>query len=1227
MVEKCVAPSKLHLKKELSVLQKARFLRDPETCSSWRSPLSSKSFVAYNLRHQNDIRDVSTAENISSGLLEIPPRSEKSRKRVYLYNWKNHSNKSSESAIKLNEDGNRLSVESSLEDCVNSSHKEEIEGDTYLLPVANICNVRDADLGTTRKSSKRLKKPAISNKRGIKHAAILEQRDLPSSPLGVLSSVEQSDDTGHCNNEDSQHVGLDLLCKSSHCSPSASSLFSGSGCANWPRPSKIFRSTRRDGSPHSCTPASTSSYYRHVNRKPSTTGSLGGTTASFEWDEFDQLDLPVRQGCGLPCYWSKRTKDRSCRGCYSPSLCDATRKMGGSICCRSQKMYNAKRSNGLDKPKHLPKSSQGMPLLNNNCDDTSSDELSTNLGERDLEALSRLDGRRWSNSKSQEAFEAAGPGSIALDIGDNQSLSVKYKPRTFDEIIGQNIVIQSLTNAVLKGKIAPAYLFQGPHGTGKTSVARIFSAALNCVATEGKKPCCLCKACTVSHGESGFFVREVSATNKMGIDKVRHLLKNMTMTSRLFQYRIFIIDECHLLTSKMWSSFLRFLEEPISHVVFIFITIDHENLPRAIISHCQKYQFSKIKDADVIRRLRKLSAAENLEVEMDSLNLIALNSDGSLQDAETMLYQASLLGKRITNSLVSDLVGVVSDEKLLDLLELAMSSKAEETVKRSRELIDSGVDPIVLVSQLAGLMMDIIAGTYQLAHSQYENVVLGGRSLTKDELKRLQQALKILSDAEKQLKQSSEHSSLLTTALLQLASGYNMESTQPNTIGMHTNEKIKENLKICSSDCHRSHSLLATRESSSALDPRKISEKSASDDFQKSLTMPKGHDPISNDVPAKVQSTKRRSSNKAHLDCNANGGLCNLSEIWRSCIGKCYSKTLRQLLSSHGKLISITENEGALIAFIAFADNSIKLRAERYLSSITNSLELVLKQNVEVTMGLVPDNWKSLEPPLDSLTIQHKEKLGFLDDPRKIIPDEIKDLRDKYGRTLSFPRKSRDASVGSCHTKGEKYCSLLVQDDGHPLEKYSVSADENNGSCTKEKGMEIAILKTHSQVCNEERLEDAWLQAAEKVASGLPNLSKTKKNQAIPQNIGSSQLYCDPLIANDKPSRHWDDEPNHEIKAPETNDLLVLHKAENGDDKNRCAISPSILHSNSFSTNFDKQNSEYESGPGCNGLFCWKSNRPHGRQVKQGTNLSSFKTHHMFGKRVKSKTGGNRSRR
>jgi DNA polymerase III subunit gamma/tau len=324
-------------------------------------------------------------------------------------------------------------------------------------------------------------------------------------------------------------------------------------------------------------------------------------------------------------------------------------------------MHKKKRSFGSMKWAHSKKSAQGMPLLGNSCDfgsssfDSSSDELSTNIGELDMEASSRLDGKRWSSCKSQDGMDRS-VRSADLAESDLRSLSQKYRPRAFPEIVGQNIAAQSLSNAITRERIAPAYLFQGPRGTGKTSTARIFSAALNCLNTGDNKPCGVCNQCTDFFSGKGTNLKEVDASNRKSINIIKHLLENLPPSAPLSRYKVFVVDECHMIPSKLWSAFLKFLDEPFPHVVFIFITIDPDNLPRAVISRCQKYVFSKIKDVDTVCRLRKICVKENLDVELAALDLIALNSDGSLRDAETMLDQLSLLGKKITPSLVNDLV-------------------------------------------------------------------------------------------------------------------------------------------------------------------------------------------------------------------------------------------------------------------------------------------------------------------------------------------------------------------------------------------------------------------------------------------------------------------------------------------------------------------------------------------------------------------------------------------
>lgn len=215
---------------------------------------------------------------------------------------------------------------------------------------------------------------------------------------------------------------------------------------------------------------------------------------------------------------------------------------------------------------------------------------------------------------------------------------------------------------LLPGEGLPQFIFSRVReGLEKHQQPGFFASALNCSSTEETKPCGYCAECADSISGKARDLWEVDGTNKKGIDKVRHLLKKVSQwpPTGSSHYKVFLIDECHLLPSKMWLTFLKFLEEPPQHVVFIFITTDPDNVPRTVQSRCQKYLFNKIKDGDIVARLRKISNEENLEVELDALDLIALNADGSLRDAETMLDQLSLLGKRITTSLVNELVSSI----------------------------------------------------------------------------------------------------------------------------------------------------------------------------------------------------------------------------------------------------------------------------------------------------------------------------------------------------------------------------------------------------------------------------------------------------------------------------------------------------------------------------------------------------------------------------------------
>ncbi|KAE9609516.1 putative DNA-directed DNA polymerase [Lupinus albus] len=1172
-------PSKLHLKKELTQIRKAaRVLRDPGTTSSLKkSPLTSSRSVA--LPSSSACHKKNTSSRLDSHFsLEEKDKD----KNVFLYNWKNNEQ------VEEQEEYGSLSLLGSMEDRLSDATNGcDSKSDTYLGIFRCVDAAAAAASAINKKESKKPKpnSPHLDflNKyqQHSQHNNLNLGSNISTKSKALPFTRDDSDnDTEEYYSNNSEHVRR---------------VFGASPfLLKLKRNNLLRRSTKEDSSYSYSTPAlSTSSYNRCLHCYPSTVGSWDATTTSIN-DRDDANDyhlaLPGRQGCGIPCYWSKRTLKHqgACRSSYSPSLSDTLRRKGRSILCGSQNIYprHYRSPSASHKGKISLGSAQGViPLLSDSGDvrggssigiGCSDDELSTNFGELDLEGLSRLDGIRWSSScRSQQGLEIVALNGAGEDDGtpeNSWSFSKKYKPILFDEVIGQHIVVQSLINAVSRGRIAPVYLFQGPRGTGKTSTARIFAAALNCVASDESKPCGYCRECADFISGKSNDLLEVYGTNKKGIDRARYLLTRLPIgsSSASSRYTVFVIDECQLLPSKTWLRFLKFLEEPPQQVVIIFITSDLDNVPRTIQSRCQKYLFNKIKDVDIVARLRKISAQENLDIETDALDLIAMNADGSLRDAETMLEQLSLLGKGITTSLVNELVGVVSDEKLLELLELAMSSDTAETVKTARELMDSGIDPVALMSQLADLIMDIIAGSYTVIDAKHDDSFFGGRTLNESELERLKHASKLLSEAEKQLSTSNERSTLFTATLLQLGSMPSPDLTQPGSSRQQSCKTTTEdNPSSASRDVtaceHKSDLQYMPRNSTFPESQHKLVNGNSSHNKDVSSKMDgfwlksKPSNNLVIDDGSTIVSSDDLMVGNMMLRCINSG---KLYDIWERCIGGCHSKTLRQLLHDHGKLVSICEVEGFLVAYVAFGDGHIKRRAKRFLRSITNSMEMVLRHSVEVRMIHLPDG----------------------EDENLVNLSGLKQAES----TVANEKGQRG------HMNGTESCSsfppLL---DGNLQCAFDSSDILAEGNGLRKKRQDNPIQRIES-IIREQRLETAWLQVVEKGSPGPLSRLRLEKNQVLPQD-GISCI--DPKESSvDKTrysSQHWEDELNNELKMSVKNGK-VLQKDQIGRRADRYPMSPSLLHDSSLAISSGKDNVGYESssGPGGCGFLCWNNSKP-----------------------------------
>ncbi|KAF5956144.1 hypothetical protein HYC85_009000 [Camellia sinensis] len=288
-------------------------------------------------------------------------------------------------------------------------------------------------------------------------------------------------------------------------------------------------------------------------------------------------------------------------------------------------------------------------------------------------------------------------------------LSHKYQPKLFQDITGHEFTVKAISKAIEKTKIARLYLFHGPNGTGKTSTARIFAMALNCESTSliKPKPCWSCRGCSRS-----LYIMELCSGSRIaGFERIKTLLQSTSFTQAIPGFKVLIIKECHSFNAEAWDELLGMVERGHgSRVVFVLITVDANMVPTNISSRCQKFCFPKLKKEEMTLKLAKIVACEGIRIDKEALKLIIAKAEGSLREAENLLDQLALLGSTITSSMVQQLVGLVPQNMLLDLLATATSGDTIKTIRYTRELIATGVEPRALVSQLAYLISDILSG-------------------------------------------------------------------------------------------------------------------------------------------------------------------------------------------------------------------------------------------------------------------------------------------------------------------------------------------------------------------------------------------------------------------------------------------------------------------------------------------------------------------------------------
>ena len=277
----------------------------------------------------------------------------------------------------------------------------------------------------------------------------------------------------------------------------------------------------------------------------------------------------------------------------------------------------------------------------------------------------------------------------------NQVLYRKYRPQNFAEIIGQQHVVQTLVNSIDAGNISHAYLFCGPRGSGKTSIARIFAKAINCENSKNGEPCNKCSNCLeITQGKSIDLI-EIDAASHTGVDDIRELTEGVKFAPVRSKYKVFIIDECHQLSKSAANALLKTLEEPPSHAVFLLATTEAHKMISTITSRCQRFDFKKLQIPEIVQKLERISKKENVKFDDSALSLIALNARGSFRDAESLLdkcFSFTGSGGVLKTENIKELLGIVEVGQVADFADKLIAKDAKTAILTLNSMIENGID-------------------------------------------------------------------------------------------------------------------------------------------------------------------------------------------------------------------------------------------------------------------------------------------------------------------------------------------------------------------------------------------------------------------------------------------------------------------------------------------------------------------------------------------------------
>lgn len=361
-------------------------------------------------------------------------------------------------------------------------------------------------------------------------------------------------------------------------------------------------------------------------------------------------------------------------------------------------------------------------------------------------------------------------------------LARRYRPQTFDDVIGQQHVAQALKNAISSDRVAHAYLFTGARGVGKTSMARILAKALNCPHVSDGIPCNACEICEGIAAGRDVDVMEIDGASNRGIDDIRALRANVNVKSMRTKYKMYIIDEVHMLTKEAFNALLKTLEEPPPRVKFVFCTTEPHKVPDTILSRCQRFDFASVATQNIAERLTEIANQEGISVEPEAIELVARRADGSMRDSQSLFDQLLAFGgDPITSDDVHRLLGTATDARLIEFGEVLISGDAAKVFPLVATALGEGVQIARLADQLMAYLRDLMALSAHAEHIVLLSVSDASRTELISQAKRfgLQRAvtgMQLLAEAKSRMTQVSFPQAVLELSLVRISQLQNLEA-------------------------------------------------------------------------------------------------------------------------------------------------------------------------------------------------------------------------------------------------------------------------------------------------------------------------------------------------------------------------------------------------------------------------------------------------------------------